>query len=380
MKTQEQVGNGASTNPGLVCPACKSSFTAEGESLRCVGCGKSWPIIRGVPHFIPPVEYWGEVGITREALIEITRQMETLNWRDVILNYADPAVRQYSKYIGNLGRACWQSLVPLNERSVVLDGGAGFGAVSHALSRNCGHVYSLERVEERVEFLRLRFIQEKCDNITIVRSDLDTLPFSENSFDLIVLNGVLEWLPFSRKQENPRKAQLHYLRALLRLLKPGGTLYVGIENRFSYELLLGSPDQHIGVKYVAVLPRWLADVVCKFKLGDRYRPYLYSWRGYKRLFAEAGFEQLRGYVACPHYTDPIRVVSLAEDSIHCADSVWRTKNPLSKVAKKIMLELDLLKYFCMGYVLLARKEDPSKSGHRDLGAAQSGKPELPSDL
>ncbi len=355
MNSMGEIGKSASTFAGLVCPSCKSSFTTEGEVVRCQGCGKSWPIIGKIPHFIPKADYWGEIGISREALLEITRRMETRHWREVIVEHEDPAVRQYNKYIGNLGRACWQSLLPLNKDSVVLDGGAGFGAVSHALSQTCGRVYSLERVEERVEFLRRRFQQEKCDNITIVRSDLDTLPFSPDFFDLIVLNGVLEWLPFSQKQLNPRVAQIHYLRALLRLLKPGGNLYVGIENRFSYELLLGSPDQHIGIKYVAVLPRWLADVVCRAKLRDRYRPYLYSWPGYRRLFAEAGFKHLDGYVACPHYTDPVKVVSLKEHSAQCADGVWRTKNSLSKVVKRIMVRLDLLKYFGMGYIMLARK-------------------------
>jgi len=355
MMTGENVDHAADAHRRLICPTCGSTIIADNDSLRCTGCQTAWPVVRGIPHFIPPVGYWGELGVTREALAGILQEMQTRNWREVIHSHPDPEVRQYSKYIGNMDRARWKSLVPLTKDSVVLDAGAGFGAVSQALSQVSGHVYSLERVEERVEFMRLRFHQEGCENITLVRSDLDTLPFQEEYFDLIVLNGVLEWLPFSRKNENPRDAQLHYLRALRKLLKPEGTLYMGIENRFSYELLLGSPDQHIGIKFVAVLPRWIADVICKVKLGDRYRPYLYSSWGYRRLLAEAGFGRSSVYVACPHYTDPVKIVSLEENSREVADTVWRTKNPLSKLVRKLMLSLDTLKYFGVGYSLIARK-------------------------
>lgn len=351
-----------STQPGLqrevsvawACPACRQPLDHQDGSLHCRHCNASWPVVNGIPHFIESAEYWGEPGLTPEIMRQITRQMETQRWAEVIRDHPEPSVRQHYRFISNLSRASWQSLVPVGEKSVVLDAGAGLGTISEALSESCARVYAMERVAERVEFMRLRFAQENCDNITIVRSDLDHLPFPDASFDLIVLNGVLEWLPFSRTQVSPRRAQLYYLCLLRKLLKPRGTLYIGVENRMSYELLAGAPDPHIGVKFVAVLPRTLAHLVCTVRLGDRYRPYLYSSRGYRRLLAEAGFQSADVFVAHPSYTDPQRIISLQEQSSHFDDAVWPTKKFLSRVVKGVLLRLDLLKYFGYAYIVLGR--------------------------
>jgi uncharacterized protein YbaR (Trm112 family) len=33
----------------LACPACRGAFTAEDHALRCVSCGRSYPIRDGIP-------------------------------------------------------------------------------------------------------------------------------------------------------------------------------------------------------------------------------------------------------------------------------------------------------------------------------------------
>jgi hypothetical protein len=166
---------------------------------------------------------------------------------------------------------------------------------------------------------------------------------------------VLEWLPFSRKEDNPRDAQLYYLRLLKKLLKPGGTLYVGIENRFTYDLLIGAPDPHISVPGVAVMPRWMADFVCKRRVGDRYRPYLYSNRGYEKLMAEAGYRECRVLSALPSYYNAKKIRPLSLPSAEWTEDVWRSKNWLSRLVKRGVVALDLLKYLGYAYVVFAEK-------------------------
>jgi uncharacterized protein YbaR (Trm112 family) len=40
--------------PGLACPACRRELRAEGEAkLSCDGCGVTYPVLDGIPSFVP---------------------------------------------------------------------------------------------------------------------------------------------------------------------------------------------------------------------------------------------------------------------------------------------------------------------------------------
>ena len=113
-------------------------------------------------------------------------------------------------------------------------------------------------LEERLAN-RLQFEQDEIENVRVVRAAFPDLPFADGSVDLVVFNGVLEWLPSRQPSEPPAEVQRASLRKAFRLLKPGGHVYVGIENRWCYEYFLGAKDPHIGVPWVTILPRWIAN-------------------------------------------------------------------------------------------------------------------------
>ncbi|MGA7409823.1 MAG: methyltransferase domain-containing protein, partial [Bryobacteraceae bacterium] len=213
----------------LCCPACKAQLRSEDGDVVCLGCGESWPVRDGIPYFVPSFPYWGE--IPQETMTEVLRQC-TESWRDALLTSEDPVVKSASDMILNLDRANWSLLADLAPQSRVLDIGAGMGANSHSLALRYGEVFAVEPVTERVRFMRQRFEQEGIRNIQIIQTSLWDLPFPDGSFDLIVMNGVLEWVATGR-QGNPRRLQETALKAAARLLRPGGVLYVGIENRFT---------------------------------------------------------------------------------------------------------------------------------------------------
>lgn len=64
----------------------------------------------------------------------------------------------------------------------------------------------------RVEFMRQRFEQDGVANVQLIMSSFAQMPFPESFFDLIVLNGVLEWLP----RMNLRCVQAKYNWALFK--------------------------------------------------------------------------------------------------------------------------------------------------------------------
>ena len=74
-------------------------------------------------------------------------------------------------------------------------------------------------------------------NITPIHASVWDLPFDKSSFDCVVMNGVLEWVGEWFDDCSPREVQLKALERRRELLKPGGTLFVAIENRIGFEFL-----------------------------------------------------------------------------------------------------------------------------------------------
>ena len=145
-------------------------------------------------------------------------------------------------------------------------------------------------------------------------------PLPPHSFDLIVLNGVVEWLGLSDLTRDPRDVQVSLLASLRGLLRPGGCVYVGIENRIGYDLFLGARD-HSGVRFTSLLPRVVASLYLRllgrsgYTTGRRtaralhaYRTYTYSARGYRRLLLDAGYREVEMYCSMPHYNQPLVLI------------------------------------------------------------------------
>lgn len=286
---------------------------------------------------------------------EVLRAAST-SWRDALLGSSKPAVQRASEMILNVNRANWHLLTDLPIEGRVLDLGAGMGTTSHALSSYCREVVAVEPVAERVQFMKYRFEQEGIRNVRIVRGTLWDLPFSGANFDLIAMNGVLEWVPQGR-QGDPKALQRLALKIVSDLLRPGGVLYLGIENRFVPGYFVGYPDPHAGIPWVTVLPRRLAQFYARWK-GERdgYRNYLYSAAGYRRLLGESGFRSVECYLALPSYNDPKFYMPLQNNVFsYFARTFSGVAGSPRRRAIKAMLPVTLLKHLEYSFALMATK-------------------------
>jgi protein-L-isoaspartate O-methyltransferase/uncharacterized protein YbaR (Trm112 family) len=347
-----RVGTKDSSGLGsLSCPSCGSGLNEQKDKLICSACSKSYSIVNGIPYFLKEETFWSEPGITPNILQGIIEDLDHRNWHDVFLTHESEAVSQHYSFIKDLGRARWHSVLGLERESIILDLGAGMGTITDALARQYQSLYAVEPVELRCQFMKRRFDQENIKNATIVRTDSTSLPFRSEFFDHIAMNGVLEWIPYSYKDLNPRKAQILVLRKLKELLKIGGSISIGIENRFNHSFFLGVPDCHIGVKYVTLMPRYLAHLVCRFAINDIYRPYIYSFRGLRRLLLDAGFCEITIYASLPSYNEPSFTIKLNAKDERLNDLIWPTKNPISLNVKRLLRGLGILKY--LGYAFRA---------------------------
>lgn len=302
----------------LQCLKCSEKLDCGQERCVCCGCGATWPVSDGIPRFFQaPDRYWGEVG--RNQALELLDAARKGSWVEAVRARFREKDNMRSGLL-DLQRASWAPMLGLDEQSTVLDIGSGYGAITHSLSRFAGQVYSVEAITERIDFTRERLRQERVLNVHLVQASATALPLADNSFDLVVVNGVLEWVGEWDLEVDPRTVQLNFLRKICRLLKNDGVLLIGIENRFGLGQFLGH-DDHSGVPYTSLVPRPVASFMLRHsskphyrtQLNPRkqYRTYTYSERGYRKLLAEAGFAEMSSYWADPGYNQPYRLVPLA---------------------------------------------------------------------
>ncbi|HZM16905.1 MAG TPA: class I SAM-dependent methyltransferase [Candidatus Krumholzibacteria bacterium] len=325
MPSQGTIDHRVELPPELACPRCRGPLRATARDLVCAQHGQA--ARRGADGallFADDSLYWGE--IERASMRQILEAARHTGWQEALRRHLQPP--SLLPYVQHPSRADWRVLVPLErERTVSLDVGAGWGAVSFGLAPHVLRHYAVERVAERLEFIALRQQQDGVANLVPVRADLHALPLCPGSLDLVAVNGVLEWAGLvdpeptpGRRPRAPDVLQEAFLRQLHALLRPGGWLYVGIENRYGRVFWRGTPD-HQGLRFTSLMPRRLARAYTRLRaahsprtfVAERdYRTWTYSLRGYRRLFARCGFRDLQAYAVVPGYNAPMQLVPLAQ--------------------------------------------------------------------
>lgn len=267
-----------------------------------------WPIVNGIPVFLDKPIYWGE--LSEREMDDLVAQAESEGWRKAVEDKMEAANPGLYEYVTDNGRARWRALLPLDRESRVLDIGGGYGSLTIPLARVVGLVVAVDGVFQRTRFIKVRAEQEGLTNVQPINADFYYLPLAERQFDLVVLNGILEWVATSVEEGDPRDVQIEFLRKMSAMLRDGGHVYIGIENRVGLWILRGAKD-HSGLPYTSLMPRRLADAYVRMRANREgfrtelskasYRTYTYTRRGYVKLLNEAGFEDVRVYSTIPGY-------------------------------------------------------------------------------
>jgi len=266
---------------GQVCPESKQPCISD---------------YHGIPRLLFGQSYWGELG--SDGMQDLLRRAERTHWRTALEEMRGQPV---AEHLLSPIRADFLHAFPWQKIRRVLDVGAGMGFMSCDMAAYAENVISLEAVPERARFIQLRAQQDGLRVYPIIASAMQ-IPFPPESFDLITLNGVFEYIGLWGKGD-PTLLQEKFLRSALRLLRPGGYLYVGIETRFSMSAILGGRD-HSGLSFTSLMPRQVADWYCRFRAQPHYgserptlgyRTYTHTPARYARMFREAGFAELTVY-------------------------------------------------------------------------------------
>jgi GT2 family glycosyltransferase/SAM-dependent methyltransferase len=169
------------------------------------------------------------------------------------------------------------------EDAVVLEIGAGLGAITRYLGERAAVVDAVEPAVARARAARARTRDLPGVEVFVgAHEDVPPVP----TYDVIVVVGVLEYVGAGSADPAP---YVDFIRHLGRCLKPGGTLALAIENKLGVKYLVGAPEDHTDL---------LFDGIEDYPSGAPVRTF--SRRELEAMFREAGLTPST-LVAFPDY-------------------------------------------------------------------------------
>lgn len=239
---------------------------------------------------------------------------------------------------------------PLNGRRV-LDLGAGYGALAVPLEGRGARVVAMDISEHRLRVARQRGEMAIGAPLRVTQGDAfesPALPFTSQSFDVVIINGVLEYAGLAR-EVSPELVQARVLREAYRLLAPGGWIYWAIENRYSITYLYG--PGHDGLWWSSLLPRRAAGWYSRLIKGHPYRICEPSYVRLRGLLQQAGFRAIKVYGGVMNYNNFTHVIDLEARQ----NSLSLTKGGLKALGLRILFALRLQQYLWPNFMALAQK-------------------------
>ncbi|MBI4322999.1 MAG: methyltransferase domain-containing protein [Candidatus Omnitrophica bacterium] len=201
----------------VCCPACggdvaldavASAHTQEIESggLRCGACAAAYPIVNGIPRFLPMARQTSSSSSAEQARHRTQRSFGFQWTRFAGMHPVFEA--DFLKYVSPLTPESFR-------HRLVLDAGCGFGR----------HLFYAATYGAEAIGVDLSAAVESAHRNTahlpgahVIQADLNHLPFRPGTFDLVYSIGVLHHVP------TPEAT----FGNLLRSLKPGGTVAIWV--------------------------------------------------------------------------------------------------------------------------------------------------------
>jgi len=300
------------------CPHCGGIVDCSEVAYACLKCRRNWQIKDEIPVFTERMVESDRI-LDATGYADLIRLAEEDGWKvaqnNFVQDYNGDEGQDFMSAVTDAGRADWKFLLPLSRDSQVLDLGCGWGMLAVDLTGFYREVIAMDACLPRVKLLQMRKIQDGILNlIPLCGGNTRFLPFPDESFDLVVMNGSFGRLANSI-MGNPQEIQESLLRETFRILRGKGIIYLGVENRYGYPFLSGHRDPHSGLRWGNVLPRRLANPYSRFVRGEEFRTYSHSYWGLEGLLERAGFSKVEFYTVYPHYNHIQKIIPVDDHAI-----------------------------------------------------------------
>lgn len=293
----------------------------------------------------------------RDRLDALNRRAALVGWRRAI---AEPdAVGPGSEsYITDETRHPYVDILSLGAKDDVLEIGCSMGQCSVGLARRAGSLHVLDIVRGQAQFALLRCHQEGHHQVHAACGGEDSaLPYRNESFDVVVLNLVLEWCAGRTSGEHEAR-QRNMLSEIARVLRPTGRAWISTKNRFSLRLLCGGRDEHMAqLRFGSSLPRWLGQKLLRQRGVERSDGRLHSHRHLRTMILESGFSSATSYWALPDARHPVRIVQADPTSVRQARREHPSQQAPGRWVSQLMrlVPASLVKHLAAGNSFIAIK-------------------------
>ena len=267
-------------------------------------------------------------------------------------------------------------LLDLKGNEIAVDLGCMWGAITIPLAKQVGYVLGVDQTIDSLKFTEARVKEEKINNVSLLNANLRDLKLPDSTFDIAIVNGVLEWVPeiedveladywykkISRKSfGNPKKIQTNFLKNIHNSLKNDGRLLLAIENRYDYKMFFGTKDPHTGMMFTTILPKNIANIISKIFRKREYRPWIYSFSETEKLLKDAGFNNVTLHSCWPDYRFPEYITKYGEVNIHFEPFISRKdgklnfKRIISNRVEWVLFKLFNVQFFAPSIIAIAQK-------------------------
>ncbi|MBI3665130.1 MAG: methyltransferase domain-containing protein [Acidobacteria bacterium] len=274
--------------PPFACPLCKGPLGQDLAAYSCDPCGRSYPILCGIPDFrILPDRYISLEDDRRKGTVLFEQAAhrsfaEMLDYYYSITPEVPPELsrkfRAHALQEVEIGASILAEKDAVFPRGPFLDLGCSTGGMVVAAARKFPAVMGAD-VAFRWLVVGVARLREAGVSAPLVCANAEHLPFADDSFSTLTAIDLLEHLT------DPVPA----MGECRRVAASGGACYFSTNNRYS---LL--PEPHAGVWGVGWLPRALQASYVELVAGRNYRNIvLLSARELARAARAAGFEGCR---------------------------------------------------------------------------------------
>lgn len=229
-------------------------------------------------------------GDAEEELIlqTVKKSVDYKDHLDVILqDHRWPVLYQLSKQRENIIEP-----MDIKKSDMVLEIGAGMGAVTGAIARRCHKVECIELSKRRS--LANAYRNREYDNIEICVANFQDVPL-EKKYDVVTLIGVLEYAQHYINSDTPYE---DFIEKIASILNDGGRLYIAIENKLGLKYFAGCAEDHLGKPFVGIEGYEKADNVKTFSRSQLVE-----------LLMGHGFQKPYFYYPYPDYKLPLEIYS-----------------------------------------------------------------------
>ena len=181
---------------------------------------------------------------------------------------------------------------PFRQKAALLEIGAGCGALTGLFCEKVAHVSAVELSEKRSRIVYERY--QDVDHLEVIAGNVMDIEFSR-LFDYVTLIGVLEYAKSFIDASNPYRDLFEKISTVL---KPGGNVFVAVENKFGIKYFGGAREDHTGRAFDGIEGYTTVAHVETFSKDEL-----------SELLQESGYSSIQFYYPYPDYKLPDEIFS-----------------------------------------------------------------------